>query len=207
MSPAVQGAGNPPVILVRGRSPKSVRKLKPGGAYPPQVILHPSQGAVRVVPLSKRRGVSVEPVMLRRNGSGSSGKSNESRLQPVPKTPTLSFGDKMAGLRDAGTMKLFGPNKKRSQTSEKDFLLLPPSNSDSALSAVAVQEENQNTSVIPCNSDPLQPQRKNSTDALRTAVLHSKAALKKGLKIGSTGLTGLRKPNSDAGGTTTEKVS
>ena len=119
--PVVQAAANPPVILVRGRSPKSGRKLKPGGAYPPQVILHPSQGAVRVVPLSKRRGVSVEPVMLRRNGSGSSGKSNESRHQPIPKTPTLSFGDKMAGLRDAGTIKFFGPNKKRSQTSEKDF--------------------------------------------------------------------------------------
>ena len=78
------------------------------------------------MPLSKRRGVSVEPVLLRRNGSGSSGKSNESRppqqqQQQFPKltTPTLSFGDKMAGLRDAGTMKLFGPSKKRSQSSEK----------------------------------------------------------------------------------------
>ncbi len=55
------------------------------------------------------------------------------------------------------------------------------------------------------------PQRKNSTDALRTAVQHSKAALKKGLKIGSTGLTVLRRPVSnpaaaEVGVVTPEKV-
>lgn len=33
--------------------------------------------------------------------------------------PTFSFGDKISGLREAGAMKLFGPNKKRSVTSEK----------------------------------------------------------------------------------------
>ena len=55
------------------------------------------------------------------------------------------------------------------------------------------------------------PQRKNSSDALRTAVQHSKAALKKGLKIGSTGLTVLRRPasnptTSEVGVVTPEKV-
>ena len=144
---------------------------------------------------------------MRRNGSGSSGRSSESKLIPPPippklTTPTLSFGDKMAGLRDAGTSKLFGPIKKRSQTSEKG--------SDVETAKVNVEPANVDDDKVSLNvENPVQ--RKNSSDALRTAVQQSKAAIKKGLKIGSTGLTGLRKGHgqhsaSEVGAVTPEKV-
>jgi hypothetical protein len=172
--------------------------------YPPQVVFHPQHqhlGQVRVVPLSKRRGVSVEPVLLRRNGSGSSGRSSESKPAALKlTTPTLSFGDKMAGLRDAGTSKLFGPIKKRSQTSEKGSEVETPKEPS------IVDDDKTSLNV----ENPVQ--RKNSSDALRTAVQQSKAAIKKGLKIGSTGLTGLRRGQhgqnsaSDVGSVTPEKV-
>jgi len=177
----VQGASGPPVLLVRGRSPKTIRRK-----IPPQALLRPAPlaGDVRILPLNKRRGVSVEPVMIQRRSSGSSNKSNESKPQlPKLTTPTISFGDKMAGLREASSLKIFGPIKKLSQNSAEK----PPEQNS---------VKNCDTNSID-NDSLLGPggptHRKNSTDALRTAVLHSKAALKKGLKIGSTGLNELRK--------------
>ena len=157
------------------------------------------------MPLSKRRGVSVEPVLLRRNGSGSSGRSNESK-QPAMKltTPTISFGDKITGLKEAGTIKLFGQNKKRSVTSAERT---PEAETPKPVASGLTGTEDESKNSLQVN--PV-PQRKNSSDALRTAVLQSKAAIKKGLKIGSTSLSGLRRQpqssNPDMEQMTSEKV-
>ena len=59
-----------------------------------------------------------------------------------------------------------------------------------AAAATAATAAAASKNVLQVENPPL---RKNSSDALRTAVEQSKAALKKGLKIGSTGLSGLRR--------------